>query len=967
MDLFKKEKKQWKKGLKRAKRPFKPLSVLAAIGSVICVGAFALDGYMLNAFTCMIGDTTGKIVNYDEKAQYYKVDFNSVDEQVNYENALVEKIETEGATLLKNDGALPLMSGNKVSCFSTSSVNLVYGGTGSGAVDSAKAPTLKNALTAEGLKVNPDLWNFYKSGEGKKYKRQNGNMAGGQSAIGEAPWSAYSYDVLKSIESYSDAAIVVLSRIGGEGADLETRTSNYLALDENEKSMLEGIGKLKKEGKIKKVIVLLNTSNAIQLDFMKNEDYGIDSLMWIGGVGATGINGVAKLLTGREAPSGSLVDTFLYDNLSSPAMVNFNTQEYVGAEKAGLNDNQKYYVVYQEGIYLGYKYYETRYEDQILKQGNAGNFAYDEQVAYPFGYGMSYTQFEYSDMGMSYDANTDEFTVTVTVKNTGNMTAKKSVQLYLQSPYTEYDKANNIEKSAVSLCGFEKTGYIDPGKEEKVTIKVDKRELASYDAYGAKTYILEQGDYYFTIGNGSHEATNNILAMKGANVDGDKTLVSAYTQSNTDTVTYSTSKNGTVISNLFDDADLNLYEGASTKIDYLSRKDWTGTYPKKAIELAVTERLKSDLSMQKHEITKTSVAELPVTGKEGYIRAYDMIGVPFEDKQWADFIDQMTVDEMVNFVSNAFHLTYAVESIQLPQTRQENGPQGYTGFFGLGNFEAMAITSCDILAATFNRDIAKEVGRCIGNDCLADGISALYGPGSNIHRTPYSGRNFEYYSEDGFLSGEIGSVENAAITEKGVMVEVKHFVLNDCEENRYGLGTWTNEQALREIYLKGFQKIFEVTPMAGVMNGYDRLGTVWCGANKSLLTDLLRGEWGSMGFIITDNATSQYMNGIDGVIAGSCLFDAMMPFAKGHLSAAKQDATVINALKQACHYNIYAIVNSSAMNGIGANTTIKVQAPVHNTVLNILAIAFPVLFVAFTTLSVLRGKKYKKENPKPVK
>lgn len=955
------EKKQWKKGLKRAKRPYKGLAVTTGILSVLMFGTSAIASFVPNAFTILTGGTTGKIIDGDDSAIYYGVDQDlaTKEARVKYENALVEQIEAEGATLLMNKNDTLPLARKKLSCFSTSSVNLVYGGTGSGAVDSSKAPTLKKALESAGFEVNQTLWDFYTTGPAKDLKRSNGSMLDGSSASnGEADWSLYTSDVLKSVENYGDV-VVVLARVGGEGADLTSGTYNYLALDEAEKSMLAGIKKMKDEGKVKSVTVLLNSSNAIQLDFLK-ENYGIDACLWIGGVGATGINAVAKILSGEVNPSGRLVDTFLYDNYSMPAMENFRTQVYGGAEAYGLNSNQENYVVYQEGIYVGYRYYETRYYDTMVGQGNTAGYQYDNDVAYPFGFGLSYTTFEYSDFSVKADG--DDFNVTVTVTNTGDTKGKETVQIYASKPYTQYDIDNHIEKSAVELVGFTKTKEIAPHKSETVTVKVSKDSFKSYDSYNTKGYILDAGAYYLTAAKDAHDATNNILARKKGFEVGDATLATvALSVSQLDTLSFMFSPNGTKITNQFEDGDLNFFLGENT-VTYLSRNNWKDTYPS-AVSLNLNQKIVDGLALQLHEndFSKESTIKF---GQDNGLKAYDLIGKDINDPLYDKLLDQMTLDEMISFTSDAFHLTYAIESIDLPQTRQENGPQGYTGFFGIGADDPMAITSCDILAATFNVDIAKEVGRCIANDCLLDGISALYGPGNNTHRTPYSGRNFEYYSEDPYLSSIIALYEDKAIMDKGVAVEMKHFVVNDCEENREGLGTWLNEQSMREIYLKPFETIVEQDNRAGVMNSYSRIGTTWCGSHKGLLTEVLRGEWGSTGFIITDNAIPEYMNGVDGILAGSTLFDSMTVTDKKHMVAAKKDAQFLGALREACRYNIYNIVNSSAMNGIGKDTTIKATTPSIHVVPKTLGIVFLAGFAGSVTMSILKGRKYKKENPK---
>lgn len=976
-DGAKAARKAWKKGLRKAGRPWGILSFLSALLAVVCIAALLLVGLMENSFVILAGSSYTKYENYDEDAMYYSMEFESEEKRIEYENALVEQIEGEGATLLMNENdALPLDKGAKVSCFSSSSVNLVYGGTGSGAVDTEKAPNLKDALEDAGFSVNETLWDFYEEGEGSEYVRKTGSMFdGSNSATGEVPWDKYTDEELSSVKEYGDAAIVVISRVGGEGADLEFQNLNYLALDDNEREMMENLAKMKAEGTIQHIIVLLNSSNAIQLDFLKNNEYAVDAALWIGGVGATGINAVADILAGDVVPSGHLPDTFCYDNYSSPAMVNMATQVYEGADEAGLGNNQKYYVVYQEGIYVGYRYYETRYEDYVMGTGNAGAYAYDEDVAYPFGFGLSYTEFEYSNPSVKYNAQTDQFEVTVTVTNIGDTySGKETVQVYSQSPYTDYDRKNQVEKSSVALCGFEKTDILAPGESEDVTVLVEKRDLASYDAYGAGTYIFDDGEYYLVIGRDAHDAVNNVLAAKGFTAEttdgrmdggGRAELALSWTQEEFDADTYATSKNGTEIVNQFEGADLNFYENSPSAVTYLSRNDWTGTYPAESVKLGLTEGLTADLALQRHENQKSDASEMPTMGAKNGLKLYDMMGLAFDDPKWEELLDQLTWDEMVNTVSEGFHLVRGAGSVQAPTARQENGPQGFTGFFGRGAKDAMAITSVDILAATFNKELAGEVGSCIGQDCLNADVSALYGPGNNTHRTPYAGRNFEYYSEDGFLSGALAAEENAAISEMGVRVEMKHFALNDCEENRMGLGTWANEQSIREIYLKAFQPVVEKTPSAGVMNGYDRFGAIWCGANENLLKNVLRGEWGCTGFIITDNATVDYMSGVDGVLAGSALYDAMMTNAEKHLKAAEGDAEVAYALREAMHYNLYNLANSSAMNGIGPDTVVKAVTPGLIVKLRVGAGVFVILFALCLARRILKRKKYKGENPRP--
>ena len=526
MDVIKAQKKALKTAYKKAKRKnvlaWKLLPILCEVVMLISVPLSVLAVKFDNTMAARFGGSFWKLQNEDTNAQYYTSDFNSAEEMVDYGLALTQQVEAEGAALLmNNNNALPLAADAKVSTFSNSSVNLVYGGTGSGNIDASTADTLRTALEKVGVTVNPTLWDFYTVGAGKDYARsKSGTVATASEVTAEVPWDVYTDDVKNSVAQYGDAAIVTLSRVGGEGADLAYGEVNYLALDENEKAMLQNVAEMKKNGIVKKTIVLINSANALQVDFLKNNEYDIDAALWIGDVGISGINAVAEILTGKVNPSGSLVDTNCYDKYSAPAMWNFTPTTYEGYVEGGdVPAKSKSYMIYQEGIYVGYKYYETRYEDFVTGSGNAGDYAYGDIVAYPFGYGMSYTSYDISDMNVNYNAADATYTVTVKVTTTGAMAGKKTVQVYVQSPYTDYDKQNGVEKSAVSLVGFGKTGKIEPCASETLSMTVNKRDIASYDTYGAGTYILDAGDYYFTAATDAHNAVNNIVAAEGYPVE----------------------------------------------------------------------------------------------------------------------------------------------------------------------------------------------------------------------------------------------------------------------------------------------------------------------------------------------------------------------------------------------------------------------------------------------------------------
>ena len=877
------------------------------------------------------------------------------------------------------NGALPLAEGSKVSLFSTSTVNLVYGGTGSANVDASKALDLRTACEMSGLSVNTTLWDFYKTGDGAQYVRNNGGFSGGET-INEAPWSAYTDEVLASVEEYNDAAVVVLSRVGGEGADSEYQTANYLALDDTEREMLAELKNLKDAGKLKKIIVLLNTSNALQLDFLQNDAYGVDAVLWIGGVGIAGTDAVADILAGKTNPSGSLVDTYCYNNYSSLAMKNFTPVTYAGYEEGLIPENASTYMIYQEGIYVGYKYYETRYEDYVMGTGNAGEYAYGDDVAFAFGHGLSYTDFEYSDVSVSYDAAAGTYTMNVTVTNTGDLPGKETVQAYVSSPYTQYDIDNKVEKASVSLVGFAKTEILEPGTSETLAIEIDGDYVASYDAYGAKTYILDEGDYLFAAATDAHDAANNVLAAKGftpentdgrMDAEGNADLVAVWNNPELDTTTYAVSDNGTAITNQLEGADPNLNDAVEEEVVFTSRNDWMGTMPSdEALVLTLTDALKDALQDVQYDPADYEDVEMPTLGAKNGLTLYDMIGLDYDDPKWEELLDQLTFDEMVTLIGDSFHWTMPVKSIEAPGTRDENGPQGLTvTLFGAGlNVQTTALTSEDVLAATFNTDLVYKMGNIVGNDCLAANVPVLYGPGANTHRSPYGGRNFEYYSEDGVLASEIGEAEVRGIEEKGVHVVIKHFALNDCEQDRIGLGVWLTEQAAREIYLRAFQGALESSQAGGngVMMAYTRWGTQWSGANAGLIKGILNEEWGCHGKQITDNVLTTYVNGVDGVMGGTTAFDSMLAFyiinngnGQGRLPEYRNDPVVVTAMREAAHSDLYATANSSGMNGVGADTTIRLTKPIVITVVQILAFGFSALFIVSVALWILKYRKFK--------
>ena len=956
----------------------KAVSVLLVVLFVIMIPVNVVVKMFDNTIALLIaGNSFWELENEDPSAIRFKSDYATQEERLEAGKELCYEVESEGAALLLNNGALPLAAGTKVSTLSVNSVDLTYGGTGSGNVDASKALNLKQALERSGFNVNSTIWDWYNSEEAENLKDaaaegggggENATL-GGQAPISEIDPANYPADVKNSVKAYGEALVITFSRVGGEGYDCsfpgyegEENALNYLALNDNERKLLAYAEDVKAATGAK-IIVLINTSNALQVDFLK--DYDVDACLWVGGLGIAGTEAVTDILAGKVNPSGSLVDTYCYDNLTSPAMKNYLALQYTNFD-GQVPDQASSYMVYQEGIYVGYKYYETRYFDAVMNQGNAGDYdkQYGDEVAFTFGYGLSYTTFTYNDMQVTEGTNKYGetcYNVTVTVNNTGSMAGKETVQIYLSSPYTQYDIDNKVEKAAVQLVGFGKTGVIAPGASETITIQVDERDLASYDAYGAKTYILDAGTYFLTAATDAHDAANNVLAAHGKTTadgmdkDGKADLVYSWDME-FDATTYSKSINGTDITNQLDHADPNLYYGEDV-VTFLSRSDWSGTW-RENIELAIIDKMIPELALDRWTGIGRDFYEypeewenMPILDAKNGLTLYDMYEMDedhdgimasedYDDPAWDKLLENLTMEELIN-VGDCFHWRHPVPSVNAPGSRDENGPQGLTvSLFGGGlvttdgkKAEATAFTSEDVMTATFNRELMHRVGEMIANDCLDAKVSCLYGPGANTHRTPYGGRNFEYYSEDGFLAGEMAYEEVNALLENGIDVVFKHFALNDTEQDRLGQAAWLTEQAAREIYLKAFQKALEENNgRGGIMTAYTRWGTTWSGYNQNLMSGILRGEWGNKAMYITDNILTEYCDASAAIVAGGVTcFDAMMSYALDDLNETvggeNPDPVVVNALVEAMHHNLYTIINSAAMNGVGPDTVVVAISP----------------------------------------
>ena len=980
----------------KKRNPWKAVTAILCVITLVLLIAIPVTNYYATMINAALGADTQKIIQDPDAKIFYWTEFETEEELAANDNAVCYEIEAEGAALLINrNDALPLSADTKFSLFSQSAANPVMTGTGSAFMATDDAVSLYAALEssfAPGC-VNTDLWKFYKT---SGYKRENAKLSGGspdQYRINEVPWEKYSDALKNTFSSYGDCALVMLSRSSGEGADLPSglealkpymTDGDYLQLCKEEVELLSNLQKLKEDGVFKKIVVLLNSSSTLQLDFV--DDYGIDAVLWVGNLGLNGLPAVTDILAGKVNPSGRIVDTFLRDNHSSPAMANYDAFPYsnaaernlafaqnnnaVGIDKCNMN-----YVVYQEGIYIGYRYYETRYEDYVLGRGNAGAYGYSADVAFPFGSGLSYSDFDYSSFRLTDKGET--LLAELDVKNTSAIDGKHTVQIYFQSPYTDYDRENGVEKAAVELCGFEKK-EIKAGQTEHFSISVRKDDLTSYDSNAAKTYILDAGDYFFTVGRNAHDAVNNILAAKGADesrmdAPGNAALTAKWNHPVLDTETYAVSSyTGKEITNLFDEADLNKYEGAEGQtVVYLTRSDWEGTFPTMQ-SLYATDAMWDD-GLTHEESGRAAIAEkmkamywqdatVHEAGKQGNLNAIDFVETPYEDASWDDLISQISYEEMTDLIYNGSYQTKALPAINLPATAEADGPTGYTKSL-LGGFSGMAFTSEDVMASAANPELMKRIGKCMAEDMIhaqsganAAAVVGIYAPGANTHRTPYLGRHNEYFSEDGWLAGEICAAEVQGIRDRGVLAFVKHFALNDQEEGRYGISVWSNEQAIREVYLESFEGAIRGGAM-NVMSSFNRIGVVWAGSHHGLMTGILRDEWGMQGSSITDmSINASWMDVRLGLLAGQDYWCGQKG-NMGTIDGQENDPAISSAVFQATKNIVYGVTRTSAMN-IG-NATVIAVTPWWQTTLYAVAGAFAVLTALSIFMLVKRNRKLK--------
>lgn len=796
--------------------------------------------------------------------------------------ALTEKIEGEGAVLLENKNEVLPLQNQKVNVFGYASRNVVYGGTGSGGGKEDNNVDLQQGLKNAGFQVNDQLTTFYDDRYVPREKVNIHKLVGGDFNIHEPKASEYSESLLTSAKEFSDTALVVFSRNSGEGADITnemkgyaggTAGKHYLELSDDEAATLD----LVKEN-FDKVVVILNSSFPMELGFLDDEK--IAGALWIGGPGSVGFNAVGEILAGEVNPSGRLVDTYAYDETSAPSFNNIGEFPYSNSEFDYEKDTWHYkYVNYAESIYVGYRYYETRYIDN--QTGEMDEAAYEKAVQYPFGYGLSYTNFKQEITNFKVDGNEAKMTVKVT--NTGKKAGKDVVQLYYTPPYT----IGGIEKSHVVLSGFAKTQELAPNQSEEVNLSFDVENMASYDEKQNKAYVLEKGNYEIKLMNNSHDVIDS------KNYEVAKDIV--FDQEN--------KRESDQLS------ATNQFEDAKGDVQYLSRWNWEETMPKEMAQ--PKEASKELLKALKDQSVNEGKAD-PIKFEKHGLELYDLKGVDYDDPKWDQLLEQLSVKDMENLITYGGFQTPAINSVKKPATIDADGPAGINHL--VSQAHGNQYTSEVVVASTWNTELVEEMGAALGKEAKASNITGLYLPGVNIHRSPFGGRNFEYYSEDALLSGKIGSSLSKGAMDQGSYVFMKHFAMYDQETRRYefptGAATWSTEQAMREVFLKPFEIAVKDSGITGIMSSYNRIGPKWVGESEALLQNVLRDEWGFRGTVISDFYKPQYMNVDQGLSAGNDLVLYLLPTKLNNVTT-DTDWGQQN-MRKASHNILYTVVNSHA-------------------------------------------------------
>ena len=982
------------------KKVLRGLSAVAIFGLATALAAGPIMEQYQAPLDDFFNSTSFEIVaeETDQADWVYESNFKTVQEAVEGFKEFAIRESQETYVLLKNEEqALPIAKDASITLLGLRAYVPVYGNDMGAAPDTnvinGENSQIYNAFEDRGFKVNPTVKEKYMASEQITLKEDgeidasakfSDTAAAAELDLGELGITAADYS------GYKDAAIVVVGRPGGERKEYsvggtDSLTGNILGLSQAEKAVIE-----EAKDNFDKVVVLVNATNMMELRELE-EDSEIDAILWIGYPGVYGFYGVADVLNGTVAPSGHLGDTYAANTAINPAMVNYGTDgknKWANVDEFGGSDNTNSYLINQEGIYTGYRYYETRYADVVggvdgAAEAKAGTYVnadgtaatsdgtwnYANEVVYPFGYGLSYTTFEQTLDSIRVKGDKKTAEVVVTVENTGDVAGKSVIQLYAQAPYTDYDRENGVEKSAIQLMDYEKTNLLEPGKTQTITLRVDLANLASYDYTNAKTYIVDDGEYYFAIGDDAHEALNNILAAQGYTVEdgmtanGDATKAKSWSwwgsANGVDAQTFSVSKAGVEITNHLSEGDyamdINAFEGYENTAKYMTRADWNGTYPEAVFGLEAKGRMETLLRNDFIDFKTNDDVSAFSWGEDNGITIYEMKGAAWDDPRWDDFIDQIPISEFLSFAQSAFHNIAGIESIGYPGNKADDGPGGSdSGKMADAGYQGQAYSEMEgydskydnygtriaptptNLAYSWNKELAYENGQIIlGESTLIFNYPIMIGPSMNLHRHAYNGRGGEYYSEDPILSGFTGSAVVQGAQSKGTVVNVKHFAFNDQEGDRSGIAVFMNEQTAREMELRNFQQAFEANgkPASfyedeskadeytvgalGVMTSFNRIGATAPSANKGACVDILRGEWDFNGYSVTDfTGVAPKASPKESILYNTtafCGFGVSVDYWDA--SYFENDADMCAAIKDNLKYILYPLVNSAAMNG----------------------------------------------------
>ena len=867
----------------------------------------------------------------------------TLSDETNEEAAEVaEEIMEDGIVLLKNESLLPLNETKKLNIFGWESINPAYGGAGSGGInDLYDIVSLNQGLENAGFSINQELVDFYNN-----YGADNPEMSIQKQSwtLPEPPVDTYSDELIKSAKEYSDVAVVVLSRKAGEGHNdipMDVRKAaydnnsdeyddfpegeHYLQLSQTERDMVDMVC-----SNFDNVIVVYNGANQFELGFA-DEYPQIKSVVWCPGTGNVGFNALGKVFSGEVNPSGKTPDTFIYDMTTAPWWNNAEKTEYTNlADMAveGMNAGtaQVYapaFTNYVEGIYVGYKYYETAAQE--------GAIDYDKTVQYPFGYGLSYTEFE-QKMG-ELEEKDGQISVDVEVTNTGDVAGKDVVEVYYKPPYTN----GGIEKSSANLIEFAKTDLLQPGESQTVTVTFSIEDMASYDENNAKAYVLEKGDYVISINSDSH----TVLDQKTYTADKDVVYKGENKRASDDT------------------AATNVFEDAKGDVTYLSRADHFANY-EEATAAPASAELGEPYVSEYHlnsNFDKTTYLNdedvMPTTGADNGLTLADMRDADYDDPRWEKLLDQLTVDEMANMIAMAGYQTAAMDSVGKVATLDFDGPAAINNnFTGVGS---IGFPIEVVVASTWNKELAQAWGECMGKISQEMGAEGWYAPGMNTHRTAFGARNYEYFSEDGVLAGNMGAKAVEGARKYGVYSYIKHFALY--EGNAKMVSVWSNEQAIREIYLKPFEISVKQGGANAVMVSWSFLGDKWTGESSNLMNTVLRDEWGFRGMALTDffrNNGHGFMNA-DAALANGV--DAMLSTFNGEENnvANPEHPTAVLQMRNACKNVMYTVVSSWAYDGEHEETGMENWKKVGIGIDIVIA-----LFMAGMEVLVIRGYKKRK-------